>query len=144
MKRPQKILMALIAFAGSCFAAAERATLDKVFAEPPARSGINVWWHWQGANVTKYGITRDLESMKKAGVASATIFNIQDVGWDSTERFKDPFCPGMTYMSPEWFEMVGFAVRDAKRLGLEIGLHNCPGRNDGDAADPGSDRIRQR
>ncbi|MBR2713913.1 MAG: cellulase family glycosylhydrolase [Kiritimatiellae bacterium] len=127
MKRPQKILMAFIAFAGSCFAAAERATLDKVFAEPPARSGINVWWHWQGANVTKYGITRDLESMKKAGVASATIFNIQDVGWDSKERFKDPFCPGMTYMSPEWFEMVGFAVREAKRLGLEIGLHNCPG-----------------
>ena len=87
--------MALIAFAGSCFAAAERVTLDKVFAEPPARSGINVWWHWQGANVTKYGITRDLESMKKAGVASATIFNIQDVGWDCEERMTTPLCPGM-------------------------------------------------
>ena len=103
------------------------ASLSDIFAHPPAESGINVWWHWQGANVTKYGITRDLESMKKAGVRSATIFNIQDVGWDSVERFKDPFCPGMTYMSPAWFEMVTFAIAEAKRLGLELGLHNCPG-----------------
>ena len=101
--------------------------LDDVFENPPAGCGVNVWWHWQGANVTKYGITRDLESMRRAGVASATIFNIQDVGWDSKVRFADPLCPGMEYMSPAWFEMVGFAIAEAKRLGLDLGLHNCPG-----------------
>lgn len=90
-------------------------------------SGVGVWWHWQGGNVTKSGITRDLEAMKQAGIASATIFNIQDVGWDSDERFRRPLCPDFSYMSPEWFEMVKFAIAEAKRLGLTIGLHNCPG-----------------
>ena len=126
-----KAMLWTAAFAAACFCYAAEvvspASLSDIFAHPPAESGINVWWHWQGANVTKYGITRDLESMKKAGVRSATIFNIQDVGWDSVERFKDPFCPGMTYMSPAWFEMVTFAIAEAKRLGLELGLHNCPG-----------------
>ena len=38
-----------------------------------------------------------------------------------------PLCPGMEYMSAKWWEMVKFAVAEAKRLGLELGLHNCPG-----------------
>lgn len=106
---------------------APAATLDARFDDPPTACGVNVWWHWQGGNVTRLGITRDLESMRRAGVASATIFNIQDVGWDSKERFREPLCPGFAYMNGAWFEMVKFAIAEAKRLGLALGLHNCPG-----------------
>ena len=101
--------------------------LESLFDTPPQRRGANAWWHWQGANVTKYGITRDLEAMKDAGLSGATIFNIQDVGWSCEERMSTPLCPGMEYMSAKWWEMVKFAVAEAKRLGLELGLHNCPG-----------------
>ena len=102
-------------------------SLESLFDDPPQRRGANAWWHWQGANVTKYGITRDLEAMKDAGLSGATIFNIQDVGWSCEERMSTPLCPGMEYMSAKWWEMVKFAVAEAKRLGLELGIHNCPG-----------------
>ena len=97
--------------------------LETLFDSPPQMRGANAWWHWQGANVTKSGITRDLQSMRDAGLSGATIFNIQDVGWDCEERMSTPLCPGLEYMNDKWWDMVSFAVADAKRLGL----HNCPG-----------------
>ncbi|MBR5549841.1 MAG: hypothetical protein IKU71_08935, partial [Kiritimatiellae bacterium] len=39
-------------------------SLERLFDAPPQSRGANAWWHWQGANVTKSGITRDLEAMK--------------------------------------------------------------------------------
>ena len=101
--------------------------LETLFDSPPQMRGANAWWHWQGANVTKSGITRDLQSMRDAGLSGATIFNIQDVGWDCEERMSTPLCPGLEYMNDKWWDMVSFAVAEAKRLGLELGLHNCPG-----------------
>lgn len=101
--------------------------LETLFDSPPQSRGANAWWHWQGANVTKLGITRDLEAMKDAGLSGATIFNIQDVGWDCEERMTTPLCPGMEYMNDKWWDLVSFAVSEAKRLGLELGIHNCPG-----------------
>ena len=35
--------------------------------------------------------------------------------------------PDITYRSPKYWEMVEFAASEAKRLGLEIGMHNCVG-----------------
>ena len=101
--------------------------LQQLFDAPPQSRGANAWWHWQGANVTKSGITRDLEAMKDAGLSGATIFNIQDVGWDCEERMTTPLCPGMEYMNDKWWDLVSFAASEAKRLGLELGIHNCPG-----------------
>ena len=101
--------------------------LEQLFDAPPQSRGANAWWHWQGANVTKSGITRDLEAMKDAGLSGATIFNIQDVGWDCEERMSTPLCPGMEYMNDKWWDLVSFAVSEAKRLGFELGIHNCPG-----------------
>ena len=40
--------------------------LETLFDSPPQMRGANAWWHWQGANVTKSGITRDLQSMRDA------------------------------------------------------------------------------
>ena len=117
----------VLALAGSCFAAAEQTTLDKVFVEPPARSGINVWWHWQGPNVTKAGITRDLEAMKSAGVSGATIFTIQEVGWYAESRLKTPVNPALSFGNEAWWDMVRFAVSESRRLGLDLGIHNCAG-----------------
>ena len=89
--------------------------LEQLFDAPPQSRGANAWWHWQGANVTKSGITRDLEAMKDAGLSGATIFNIQDVGWDCEERMTTPLCPGMEYMNDKWWDLVSFAVSEAKR-----------------------------
>ena len=120
--------IAVFAFAVAALsAAAAPDNLEALFTCPPQSRGANAWWHWQGANVTKSGITRDLEAMKDAGLSGATIFNIQDVGWDCEERMTTLLCPGLEYMNDKWWDMVAFAVSEAKRLGLELGIHNCPG-----------------
>ena len=51
---------------------------ERAFRDPPVLSRPGVWWHWMGCNVTREGITRDLEALKEAGFGSATIFAIAD------------------------------------------------------------------
>ena len=101
--------------------------LEATFDNPPQSCGVSAWWHWLGANVSKAGITRDLESMQAAGLAGATIFNIQEMGWSLNESFQSTLEPTMSYKNDKWWEMLEFAVAEAKRLGLELGIHNSPG-----------------
>jgi hypothetical protein len=68
-------------------------------------------------NVSTIGITLDLEAMKQAGIAGATMFSISQ-----------GIPPGpVVFMSDRWRQMTSFAVKEAARLGLELGIHNCAG-----------------
>jgi (4-O-methyl)-D-glucuronate---lignin esterase len=63
---------ALAAFAGSSRAqpaAAPANALERGFKDPPDSAKPRVWWHWLNGNVTKEGITADLEWMKRVGIA---------------------------------------------------------------------------
>lgn len=44
-------------------------------ADPAPTSSVGTWWHWMNGHVTREGITKDLEAMRRAGVRNATIFN---------------------------------------------------------------------
>ena len=72
-------------------------------------------------NVTREGITADLEAMAEAGIGGAILF---DAGlgtrWGVPEGTLD-------FNTPQWYEMVKFAAQEAKRLGLELGIANCSG-----------------
>ena len=35
---------------------------------PPESAKPGTWWHWTNNNITKEGITKDLEWMKRAGI----------------------------------------------------------------------------
>ena len=87
------------------------------FKNPPASAKARTWWHWINGNVSKEGITADLEAMKRVGIQEAQIVNV-DQGY--------PDGPA-TYMSPKWLELFRFAVSEAKRLGLEMGFGNSAG-----------------
>ena len=102
-------------------------SLEEDFADPPVISRPYVWWHWMGANISKEGITKDLESMKASGIGGATIFNLTSAVQEGAAPTKNLPFPELTFRSPKWWEMVAFAVAEAKRLGLELGMHNCPG-----------------
>jgi len=68
-------------------------------------------------NVTKEGITADLEAMQRVGIGGAQVFNASE-----------GIPPGpVKFNSPEWHEMFTFAVKEANRLGLELCVHNCAG-----------------
>ena len=102
-------------------------TIEQDFQNPPIPVRPYVWWHWMGANVSKEGITKDLESMKASGIGGATIFNMPSGLTPFDSRIDNLPWPEITYRSPKWWEMVEFATAEAKRLGLELGMHNCVG-----------------
>ena len=97
-------------------AAAQDNTLDKGFVNPPASARNWTWWHWMNGNITRDGITADLEAMQRIGLGGAQIFNVSDV----------PEGP-VTFMSPQWLELMKHAASEAGRLGLDLGFHNCAG-----------------
>ena len=51
--------------------------LEMGFATPPDAAKNQVWWHWLQGNVTREGITADLEAMKSVGVGGAQIFKVE-------------------------------------------------------------------
>jgi hypothetical protein len=77
----------------------------------------HTWWHWMNGNVTKAGITLDLEAMARVGIGGFQNF---DAG---TGIPKGP----VVYLSSEWLELKKHAISEANRLGLEFTMHNCPG-----------------
>ena len=95
--------------------------LAKEFANPPPSARPQVWWHWMAGNVTKEGVTADLEAMADVGIGGAILF---DAGLGT--RWGVPEGP-LVFDTPEWYAMVKFAATEAKRLGLELGMANCSG-----------------
>ncbi|GHV07761.1 hypothetical protein FACS1894160_0900 [Bacteroidia bacterium] len=91
--------------------------LEKGFISPPASAKPHTWWHWMNGNISKEGITADLEAMAEAGLGGAQIFNAAE---------GIPHGP-IQFNSSEWIDMVKHASLEAKRLGLEICIHNCAG-----------------
>ena len=91
--------------------------LEQGFLSPPDSAKPHTWWHWMNGNVTKEGITADLEAMQRVGIGGAQIFN-------ALEGIPDGPVP---YMSPQWLEMFRHAAAEADRLGLELCFHNCAG-----------------
>ena len=46
------------------------------FANPPASAHPQTWWHWMNGNVTREGITADLEAMHRVGISEANIITV--------------------------------------------------------------------
>ena len=87
------------------------------FLNPPPSARPHTWWHWMNGNVTKEGITADLEAMARVGIGGAQIF---DAG------LAIPKGP-VEFASDAWFDCLVHADREAKRLGIELCIANCSG-----------------
>lgn len=93
------------------------ADLEKAFLSPPDSAAPKTWWHWMNGNVSREGITLDLEAMRRVGIRGVQLFQV------SSGIPKGP----VPYGTPENLDLVRHAIREAERLGLELDLHNCPG-----------------
>ena len=91
------------------------------FQAPPREAGVHVWWHWLDGAISREGITKDLETMKAQGVVQATILN---VGLFEGREFG---VPRVRFASREWFAMFRWALEEARRVGVTLGVHNCDG-----------------
>jgi hypothetical protein len=58
-------------------AALQAGPLEAGFQSPPQSAKAQTWWHWMNGNITKEGITADLEAMKHVGLGGAEIFSVE-------------------------------------------------------------------
>ena len=45
------------------------------FINPPNTAKPRVWWHWMNGNITKEGIAKDLQWMKRSGIGGVQNFD---------------------------------------------------------------------
>ncbi len=88
--------------------------LAKNFAAPPPSALPWVFWFWINGNISKSGITADLEAMKRVGIGGALLMEVSGMAWA-------PDGP-VTPASPQWHDCMQWAVRECERLGMEFDL----------------------
>lgn len=79
------------------------------------------FWYWMYGAVTPEGITVDLEAMKQVGLGGAYLMPIKGVGQGAEYEGQ------AQQLTPEFWEMVDHSMKEAKRLGLRLGMHICDG-----------------
>lgn len=116
MSKKSTVLYFIIFFCITVSASGQ--SLEQNFKTPPDNYKPLGWWHWVSGEITKDGITKDLEGMKMAGMRGATIFDLGDHIYDEGKNI---------LFSTTWNEYVSHALKEAERLNLEIGFHYSPG-----------------
>jgi hypothetical protein len=107
--------VALLALAGT--GSSWPADLDKSFAQPEMAARPWVYWMISDGNLSREGITADLQAMHDAGIGGVIIMEV-DVGI--------PRGP-VAFMSLQWCELFRHAVEEAERLEMQITLNAGPG-----------------
>ncbi len=91
--------------------------LQSGFNIPADTNKVWCYWYWLNDDISKEGVTKDLEAMKAAGIGGAFIGNINPDEKDGP----------VPLFSELWWETMVHAVTEGKRLGVDIGVFNCPG-----------------
>ncbi len=91
--------------------------VKSAFMNPPRDAWPQVWFHWNGDGVTREALTKDIEAIAAAGFRRAIVIVPQ--------MMQSPIKVKM--MSEEWLSIFDFALSEAKRCGITLGVHNCPG-----------------
>jgi len=94
--------------------------LHQDFLSPPDSTRPGCYWYWFDDDVSKEGITRDLEAMKRVGIGTAMIGIIGGVSGKKASLDPKP-------LTDAWWENIVHAVKEASRIGVDIGVFNCPG-----------------
>lgn len=91
--------------------------LEKGFSSPPDSAKPGVYWYFMDGNITGESLTKDLESMKEAGIGNLMYLEV-NVGVPRGN---------VDFFSDEWQRLFAHAVKEAERLGIEISLGLGPG-----------------
>ena len=123
---PCRLLKRLMVFAtvialwlGVSPSARALSALEQGFRHPPDAARPWVYWFWLNGNITREGVTADLEAMKRVGIGGVLIMEV-DQG--------SPAGP-VDFMGPRWRELFKHVVAEAQRLGLEVNMNNDAGWN---------------
>ncbi len=88
---------------------------------PEISSETKPWtrWWWHGSAVNPADLTANMEEIQKAGFGGVEITPIYDV-----KGYEDK---SLSFLSPEWMQMLDFTLKEGKRLDLGIDLANASG-----------------
>ena len=117
MKHPMRLAPLILSLLLTSLPAAEVSSLSDGFATPPDAARPWVYWYFMDGNLTREGMTADLEAMRAAGIGGAIFLEV-NIGI--------PRGP-VEFMSPVWRDLFVHAVREADRLGIEVALGTGPG-----------------
>ena len=124
MHTSQRIALSLLgsmvlalASCGVCRAGEARAELARSFAAPPRAARPWVYWFWLNGNITREGITADLEAMQRVGIGGVLIMEVDQGTPPGPARFG----------SPAWRELFKHVCAEADRLGLKVNMNNDAG-----------------
>ena len=96
---------------------AEAQVLVDGFHHPPKSAKPWVYWFWMNGNISKEGITADLEALAENGFGGvlqmSTVMGIPE----------GPYA----FNSPEWRDLMVHAIHECERLGLEMTMHQNAG-----------------
>ena len=116
--KPLHLLLALVAGFFACNVRA--GTLEDDFTNPPDSTKPRCYWYWMDGQITKEGITRDMEAMKRVGIGEGYI------GVISGQAGTPTGVPAKA-LTDEWWGFIEHALREGTRLGVDVGLFNSPG-----------------
>jgi len=126
----QRLLLVLFGMVGPlcwcCAGLGEVSDLAEHFRAPPLSARPAVYWAWVNGLTDRAQLTHELEELQAKGIGGVYIF---DVGAQDPQKIVPA---GPAFMGPESLAAIGHAVREATRLGLEVGLvtsssWNCGG-----------------
>lgn len=104
----------VLLLASAAIATAQQSSLtERDFQTPPPAALPRAWWHWMSGNVTKEGITADLEWMHRVGIGGFQMFDA-DLG---VLTYVDK---PLIWMTPDWKTAFRHTGAEADRLGLEM------------------------
>lgn len=97
------------------------------FLNPPKSAKPGVLWMWMGSNISKEGITKDLEALKKEGFNGTTMFSLADITTPWSGVIGNSPTPEIISWTEPWWKLVRFAAEESKRLGMDFGMFNGAG-----------------
>lgn len=110
MKQAKVIMVNLLA-ALLCCGTLAAGDLTNEFVHPPASAKPWVFMFWLG-KTTPADVTRHMEELKAKGIGGFILFDLGGM-------------PGVPFISDPWRELFRHTVREADRLGLQMGVNVC-------------------
>ena len=104
------LLLTLLLTGTTALTAAE---IADQFTNPPDSTKPRCYWYWIDGHISREGITHDLEAMRRVGIGEGYIGII---GGGEVKALSEP-----------WWQLIEHAVREGGRIGVDVGLFNCPG-----------------
>ena len=112
MKNMKLLATLLVLF---CITNLQASQIEQGFRKPPLSAKPWVMWHWINGNVTKDGITKDLEALSRVGIGGVIQMEVSGPQWA-------PDGPVKAH-SREAHELIQWAISEAARVGMEFDVN---------------------